>query len=148
MQVNVWEPLNSEESSSRDLVCGRQDELCSRVSCFTFTSSQTHWKLESPFYRLTPEVYILASMCLAELLTPSKHPHKMGSLSKYGMLFQDSKEKEKLAKGQCFQKGRWGSSSEPFVCSSQGFPTTCGEKGQAPSLLCFSYPLLRLIKLC
>ena len=70
-----------------------------------------------------------AGMCLAEFLTPSKHSHKMSSLSKYGMLLQDSERTGNLAGRQCFQKGGWGSSSEPLVCSSQGFPTTRGVQG-------------------
>lgn len=40
-----------------------------------------------------------AGMCLAEFLTPSKHSHKMSSLSKYGMLLQDSKGQEILPGG-------------------------------------------------
>lgn len=44
-------------------------------------------------------------------------------------VFQASREKGRLPTGgQGLQKGGWGGSSEPFVCSSQGFTTTRGVK--------------------
>ena len=49
-----------------------------------------------------------AGMCLAEFLTPSKHSHKMSSLSKYGMLLQDSKGQEILPGVSVFRKAGGG----------------------------------------